>query len=462
MKYLAILKDSIRETLDSKVLYVLMGMSLLVIVIVAGMTFEPQPASIGLISIFHRFPGAVARPFQETEPPLNYDVIELTQTEGEKNRPWEGAYRFTLIVGQKEKQTWPFLVWLWTLSADEKDMDPQDMSARKRAIALRDRSQRVDKSELEESFKKEIEQVSDGQMERFIAKQLSIHGSFEANQIQRLKDPDIRPSEYRFRIDARPVAGSFATWPHTWKWFSVAVSQDTSLGSLVQFIELNVVGTWGAGIAMLISSIITSFFVPNMVRKGTIDLFLTKPIRRPVLLIFKFIGGLTFMFMNTLVIVVGIWVVLGLRSGLWPLGFLFAIFILTFEFAIFYSVSTLVAVLTQSPIICILASCFTWLVLWSVGQFYTAVEIFRPTKVLPEWVNKSADVLHFITPRYKDLDILTAKLVSRGLVNPDTPEQKLIEDSFGGIRWGESLAFTTGFIVLILGLACWRFAVKDY
>jgi hypothetical protein len=82
--------------------------------------------------------------------------------------------------------------------------------------------------------------------------------------------------------------------------------------------------------------------------------------------------------------------------------------------------------------------------------------------MLPEWVNKSADVLHFIMPRYKDLDILSAKLVSRGLVNPDTPEQKLVEDSFRGIRWGESLAFTTGFIVLILGLACWRFAVKDY
>jgi len=275
MKYLAILKDSIRETLDSKVLYVLMGMSLLVIVIVAGMTFEPQPASIGLISIFQRFPGAVARPFQETEPPLHYDVIELTQTEGEKNRPWEGAYRFTLIVGQKEKQTWPFLVWLWTLSADEKDMDPQDMSARKRAIALRDRSQRVDRSELEESFKKEIDQVSDGQMERFIAKQLSIHGSFEANQIQRLKDPDIRPSEYRFQVDARPVAGSFATWPHTWKWFSVAVSQDTSLGSLVQFIELNVVGTWGAGIAMLISSIIPPRLL-NISWIGTCSAFFTR------------------------------------------------------------------------------------------------------------------------------------------------------------------------------------------
>jgi len=386
----------------------------------------------------------------------------MTQLVGEKSRPWEGEYRFTLIVTEKEKQVWSYLVWLWGLTVDEKDMDAQDLEARKRAIALRDRAQKVEKSELAESLKREIDQVTDGQMERFIAKQLTIHGNYEATQVQRLHEPGFSPNDYRFQVDARPIAGSFATWPHTWKWFSVAVSQDTSLGSLVQFIELNIVGTWGAGIAMLISSIITSFFVPNMVRKGTIDLFLTKPVRRPVLLIFKFIGGLTFMFVNTLVIVAGIWLVLGLRSGLWPMGFLFTIFILTFEFAIFYSVSTLVGVLTQSPIICILASCFTWLVLWSVGQFYAAVEIFRPTNLLPKWVNTSADVLHFITPRYKDLDILTSKLVSHGLVNPETPEQKLIEQAFAGINWGESLGFTTAYIVIILGLACWRFSVKDY
>ena len=461
MKYLAILKDSVREALDSKVLYALMGMSVLVIVVVAGMTFEPEPASTGLLGILRRFPGATPMAFQESEPPLNYDLVDLEQLEGDKKHPWDGHYRFTLIIGEREKSTLPFMVWLWSLQTDEQEMSPQDRETRKRFVALRDRAQKIDKSELAENLKREIDQVTDSQMERFITQQLAIHGNYEATQVRRLPEAP-RANEYRFQVEAHPVAGSFARWPHTWKFFSVNTRQETSLGSLVHTIESGIVGTWGAGIAMLISTIITAFFIPNMVRKGTIDLFLTKPIRRPALLIFKFVGGLTFMFVNTLVIVVGIWVVLGWRSGLWPVGFLCAIFVLTFEFAIFYSVSTLFGVLTQSPIICILISCFTWLVLWSVGTFYTAVELLRPSKMFPEWVNTSADVLHFITPRYKDLDLLTDNLISRDLLNPDSPERKLTEKSFSQIKWGESLGFTTAFIALMLGLACWRFAVKDY
>lgn len=460
MKYLAILKDSVREALDSKVLYVLMILSVLLILIVAGMTFEPQPASIGLLSILRRFPGATASPFQE--PTLNYDLIDLEQVEGDKHRPWDGRYGFTLIVSEKKQQAWTFLVWLWTLEIPEEERDPQDVELRKRFIELRDRSQKVEKSDLATSLQREIDQVSDSQMERFIRNQMKIYGDFEAKQVRRLKEDQPRANEYRFEVEAHPVPGSYASWPHIWKVFSISTKQETSLGSLVHFIESGLVGTYGAGVAMLISTIITSFFIPNMVRKGTIDLFLTKPIRRPVLLLFKFVGGLTFMFVNTMVIVVGIWLVLGWRSGLWPVGFLCAIFVLTFEFAIFYSVSTLVGVLTQSPIICILASCITWLILWSVGAFYNVVEVLRPTQVFPAWVNTSADVLHFVTPRYKDLDLLTDNLISRDLLNPDNPNRKLVDESFAQVKWGESLGFTMAFIALVLGLACWRFSVKDY
>src|ERR1051325_649325 len=44
MKHLSILKDSIREALDSKVLYVMVGISTLVILFVATMSFEPLSA----------------------------------------------------------------------------------------------------------------------------------------------------------------------------------------------------------------------------------------------------------------------------------------------------------------------------------------------------------------------------------------------------------------------------------
>ena len=61
MKYLAILRDSLREALDAKVIYFLMGLSGLVILLVASISFRPEPASRGLESIVQRFPGARRR-----------------------------------------------------------------------------------------------------------------------------------------------------------------------------------------------------------------------------------------------------------------------------------------------------------------------------------------------------------------------------------------------------------------
>jgi ABC-type transport system involved in multi-copper enzyme maturation permease subunit len=48
-----------------------------------------------------------------------------------------------------------------------------------------------------------------------------------------------------------------------------------------------------------------------MLRKGTVDLLLVKPMSRITLLLFKFIGGLTFIFLTTAFIVSGLWLVLG-------------------------------------------------------------------------------------------------------------------------------------------------------
>jgi ABC-type transport system involved in multi-copper enzyme maturation permease subunit len=191
-------------------------------------------------------------------------------------------------------------------------------------------------------------------------------------------------------------------------------------------------------------------------------LLLAKPIHRTVLLIYKFIGGLTFMFLNTAFIVVGIWIVLGLRSGLWAPSFLLIIFVLTFEFAIFYAVSTLFGVLTRSPIVSILMACLAWVVFFFVGWAHRLLDVDRPFKTYYAWVYTVGDSAHFVLPRYKDLDALISSLLAKELLGPESFERKLMDKMNASIHWGESLAFTTAFIAIMLGLSCWRFATKDY
>jgi hypothetical protein len=138
---------------------------------------------------------------------------------------------------------------------------------------------------------------------------------------------------------------------------------------------------------------------------------------------------------------------------------------MTFFFAILYAVSTLFGVLTRSPIVSILITCFVWFCLWLAGTIYTTLAVFRSDpnfdKEIPRWATTTVDTIHDVLPRTKDLDLLTTKLLSREvLTESEIRRQKL--DRLPDVTWGESLSVSGAFIAVILGLASWRFVTKDY
>jgi ABC-type transport system involved in multi-copper enzyme maturation permease subunit len=477
MKFLAILKDSLREALDSKVLYALFILSALVIVGVASISFKPRPAETGVSDIAARFPGAQPN-FGNPNPPLRYEVENFRVLDEKK--PWEGEYHFDILVREVEVKdaegkveptegVFRLLVFISSLRKEEGQLTPEEKEARKRLLAVQEQAANVPPDKLrkflDDRMREEVAQVSPAQMEAFIAEQLSTRGTLQAKEVKLVSE---QPREVRFAVQTAPRAETFRTWPHeiTYGYGAYTSHGDTQIGPLLFGIEDSLIGGVGAAIAMLLSTIVTAFFIPNMLRKGTVDLLLSKPIHRATLLAYKYIGGLTFMFLTTSVTVVGVWLVLGIRSGLWAPNFLLSIFILTFEFAIFYAVSTLLAVLTRSPIVCILVSCFTWLVLWAVGTGHLALDVIRDfpkdLQPVPQWVFPTVDTVHFVLPRYKDLDALNSDLISRDLLGPDSPQRKAMEKVFATISWGKSLGFTVGFIAIMLGLSAWFFSRKDY
>ena len=87
LKFVAILRDSLQETLDSKVLYAMFALSGLIILAVASISFEPKPAAKGVEAILDRFPFAKRIPFSRQEPPLRYELQDFVQTNDKE--PWE-------------------------------------------------------------------------------------------------------------------------------------------------------------------------------------------------------------------------------------------------------------------------------------------------------------------------------------------------------------------------------------
>jgi hypothetical protein len=99
------------------------------------------------------------------------------------------------------------------------------------------------------------------------------------------------------------------------------------------------------------------------------------------------------------------------------------------------------------------------------------------------------DVLHTILPRYKDIDWLTSKMLEQETLKPRpipapdpsnkaeyeawekkteeakaTYEKQLkaLNKRYGSYDWPSSLVVSSLFIAIMLGLACWRFATKDF
>jgi hypothetical protein len=163
----------------------------------------------------------------------------------------------------------------------------------------------------------------------------------------------------------------------------------------------------------------------------------------------------------------------------WTWSFPVTILILTFFFAILYAFSTLVAVATRSTIVSILLTLLLWAGLFAVNfaydQFHPA-PTSRTTMVLkdggftveersvfqpPGAVLAAVDSLHAVLPRTGDLGDLNTRLISNELMSDAEQRQRDFE-TIRKVNWLESLGVSLGFIAVVLGFACWRFARKDF
>ena len=322
MKYLAILKDSLYEALDTKVFYVMVGLSCLALLAVASVSYAPvtveeEAQHLGETATWLL---GMQRRGKDANPTPTVSVADFGETNPERS-PYERDYHFTIVLQMPK--------------AAPKDGQPDAPAEPKPAPKV-------------------------GGHQVFLVQALA------RQQLEYLKDltfttlESADPGEVRLAVSSH---GSKVTRPADWPheptlFFALPIRiWHAPVGNFVHFWEDTLVNTIGAAVTLLISAVITAFFIPNMLRKGTVDLLLVKPIHRTTLLIYKYIGGLAFMFLNTTFVVVGIWVILGLRTGLWGTGFLACIPVLTFQFALYYAVSTLAGVVTRSSIVAILMTC---------------------------------------------------------------------------------------------------------
>ncbi len=212
-------------------------------------------------------------------------------------------------------------------------------------------------------------------------------------------------------------------------------------------------------LGMLVAVIVTAGSVPEMLRRGSADLVMTRPLSRVRLLLYKYVGGLLFVLLHATYFIGGTWAALAWRSGWWNPGYLGCILVLVGVFAILYSVSLAVGVVSRSAVPPILATLGLWFTCIMLAFFQ---EFLRSGRLgaLPEGIERCQRLVYLLLPKAWDLGVSVMvwflafgrdSVVLMQDLELDRPmDLPLILGSSGA------------FVLLVLALACWVFSRRDY
>jgi len=439
MKYLAVLKDSFREALDSKVLLVLLALSTIVIALAATISVEPLSAEKTFQQLFNT-PGVV---------PLSI-VLNVHKREA----TFEDSFQFSLkkvellsgVPDDPESE--------YALSISYRPFPPGMPGG------------------VPPGLEAETNAV------RAIFQEVVEYDYLRIKQVEFSETPQKDGGPKMFRVVVQGTPRMIRIWATDISLFGTVPlgsrENHAPLGFQLYFLY-SLVSFFGELGALLIGIIITSFFIPNMLRKGTVDLLLAKPTQRWLLFFYKYVGGLTFIFLNMAYAIGGIWLVLGIRTGLWANELLLIVFTVTFFFAILYSISAFIGMITRSTIAAIMVTITAWVCFFGVGaahktfddQYTAQKEREKRGNPIPEdqqWgnnqVGKTLRLVHAILPRTSDLGQIDNMIAYTAFMTGNLSDLEKFDNSKRD--WVESILVSLGWILFFLILAALWFTFTDY
>jgi ABC-2 type transport system permease protein len=191
----------------------------------------------------------------------------------------------------------------------------------------------------------------------------------------------------------------------------------------------------------------TAHLVPRLQEKGTIDLYLSRPVGRTKLLLSRYCGGLLLAAANLLYLFGAIWLIVVWKTGVAHPRFFLGGVVILFGIAAMLAFAFLIGVVTSSTAVSLMVTyaIFFFAALLSAREKIAAA-------VSSEWSAGLIQALYWIFPKTAELGRATVALVSGG-------------ETFQRLGQIDTLAVfgSTGlFGLAALGLAAWRFSRKDF
>jgi ABC-type transport system involved in multi-copper enzyme maturation permease subunit len=237
----------------------------------------------------------------------------------------------------------------------------------------------------------------------------------------------------------------------------VPVARD--IHNAVRFLQLILAAGVADTLGLLLTLVWTAGFLPGFLAPQSAAVLLAKPVPRWCLLLGKYAGVLFFVLAHATLFVGGTWLALALRTGVWDTGYLLCIPLLLVHFAIFFSVSLLLAVCFRSTVVCVFGSIGFWCLCWGVNfgrHAVMAAQEIAPDGSFSPTVMRAADISYWLLPKPVDLgQVVFHSLGAGAFFRPTLEHGPAVSLTLSVVT---SLAFTA----YILFAATQQFKQTDY
>ncbi|QVL32834.1 ABC transporter permease subunit [Telmatocola sphagniphila] len=228
----------------------------------------------------------------------------------------------------------------------------------------------------------------------------------------------------------------------------------------VRFLQIWLAGAIADTAGIFLALIWTAGFIPSFLEPGSVTVLLAKPVPRWAILLGKFIGVMLFVSAQAIFFVLGTWIALGLKTGVFDSLYLMAIPMMIVHFGVFFSFSVLMAVWSRNTTVCLLSTLIFWIASWGMNFGWVVVctqniSAFSPLSRL------LLDIGYWTMPKPLDLNMVLYDLLKADGFTMKVPEFKQLQD-LKLFRPVASILASLAFGLVMLLSACWEFEKQEY
>jgi len=170
--------------------------------------------------------------------------------------------------------------------------------------------------------------------------------------------------------------------------------------------------TWGMFLAVFASA----GLIPAVLEPGRIELLLSKPVSRTHILLGRYLGNVLVVGCNITYLVLGVWIILGIKTNIWRASFLASIASTIFIFSVLLAVVVLMGVLFESAALATMVAVVLMIMSPILAQTSTAVKLLSS-----EWARQLWRGLYYVFPKIYDLGRMTIGWIRNGDAESWTP-----------------------------------------